>query len=80
MISSMPSAADGLSWFALHADGLFYCRVGGGEDQRPEPVRIDAIVVWVRHRQGQDLPSSHACFRRATWSPTLERPYGAAIP
>jgi hypothetical protein len=39
----------------LQANGLLDCRVGGGQDQHPDSVSLDAIVVWVRHRQGQDF-------------------------
>jgi hypothetical protein len=44
-----------LELVCLQADGLLDCRVRGGKDQHPEPVGVGAIVVGVRHRQGQDL-------------------------
>ena len=69
------------------ADGLLDCRIGGGEKQHPDSVSLDAIVIWVRHGHRQDFPfaiegldrAAMPIFRWETWSPTLGRPYGAAI-
>jgi hypothetical protein len=63
-----------LELVCLQADGLLDCRIGGGKDQRPRPVRLGAPVVRVRQRHGQDFPlcrvpypATRPVFRRLTW-------------